>query len=78
MRESWTTKRFWFNYGMKKSFDIDAVYWSALHDDDEDFGTDEGLRAKLSEVEALKMHELAAYRKEWAAHSTEMEQGDRR
>ncbi|KAF1807822.1 hypothetical protein P152DRAFT_463162 [Eremomyces bilateralis CBS 781.70] len=26
MRDSWGTGRFWFDYGIRKSFDIDTVY----------------------------------------------------
>lgn len=33
MRECWRTGRFWFDYGIRKSFDIDAIYWAALHDE---------------------------------------------
>jgi hypothetical protein len=31
MREAWASERFWFNYGIRKSIDVDAVYWAALH-----------------------------------------------
>ena len=31
MRDSWDTGRFWFNYAARKSFDVDAIYWAALH-----------------------------------------------
>lgn len=30
MRESWATGRFWFDYGVRKSWDVDAVYWATL------------------------------------------------
>ena len=30
MRESWETRRFWFNYASRKSFDADIIYWEML------------------------------------------------
>jgi hypothetical protein len=40
MRDSWATGRFWFDYGTRKRFDIDAVYWSALHKEGDDVLSD--------------------------------------
>ncbi|KAH6714406.1 hypothetical protein BKA61DRAFT_632310 [Leptodontidium sp. MPI-SDFR-AT-0119] len=31
MRESWDSGRFWFNLASRKSFDVDEIYWEALH-----------------------------------------------
>jgi hypothetical protein len=31
MRDLWGTGRFWFDYSIRKSFDIDAVYWAVLY-----------------------------------------------
>jgi hypothetical protein len=32
IRDSWRTGRFWFDYAARKSFEVDAIYWAALHD----------------------------------------------
>ncbi|KAJ4348506.1 uncharacterized protein N0V89_009883 [Didymosphaeria variabile] len=60
MRESWKTKRFWFNYGIRKSFDVDAVYWAALHEDGDDV-LDEGSKEEMRKLVDLKMEQLKAY-----------------
>ncbi|KAF9776110.1 hypothetical protein IL306_005753, partial [Fusarium sp. DS 682] len=31
MRDSWRSGRFWFDYAARKGFELDAVYWAALH-----------------------------------------------
>ncbi|ROT35124.1 hypothetical protein SODALDRAFT_329301 [Sodiomyces alkalinus F11] len=31
MRDSWDTRRFWFNLAARCSFDVDDFYWQALH-----------------------------------------------
>jgi len=31
MRDSWDSGRFWFNLASRKSFDVDEIYWEALH-----------------------------------------------
>lgn len=31
MRESWESRRFWFNLASRCSFDVDDFYWQALH-----------------------------------------------
>ncbi|KAH7348424.1 hypothetical protein BKA65DRAFT_605849 [Rhexocercosporidium sp. MPI-PUGE-AT-0058] len=31
MRESWDSKRFWFNLVSRSSFDVDQIYWEVLH-----------------------------------------------
>ncbi|KAI1503610.1 kinase-like domain-containing protein [Biscogniauxia marginata] len=31
MRDSWDTRRFWFNLASRCSFDVDDFYWQALH-----------------------------------------------
>jgi hypothetical protein len=60
MRDSWTTERFWFNYGIRKSFDIDAVYWAALHEDGDDvFGSE--MRDNIEKLADFKMEQLEAY-----------------
>ncbi len=30
MRESWETGRFWLNYGAKRSWAFDAIFWTYL------------------------------------------------
>ncbi len=32
MRDSWATKRVWFNFGLTHSDHVDAIYWAVLHD----------------------------------------------
>lgn len=67
MRESWKIGRFWFNYAARKSFDIDVVYWAALHR--EDGGSDEQLlndksRTEMDSLMEIKMEQLKAYKEE--------------
>lgn len=66
MRDSWKTGRFWFNYAARKGFEVNSVYWNALHDDD-------GVGVELlddkarTEVEAFiqtKIIQLKAYKEE--------------
>jgi len=60
MREAWESKRFWFNYGIRKSFDIDAVYWAALHEvGDEDI--DDETRGEMERFADMKMEQLKQY-----------------
>jgi hypothetical protein len=60
MRDSWATERFWFDYGIRKSFDIDAVYWAALHKEGDDVLGDE-MRKEMEEFVDMKMEQLRAY-----------------
>lgn len=60
MRDSWATGRFWFDYGIRKSFDIDAVYWAALHKEGDDM-LDEQLEEEIEKFVDLKMDQLRAY-----------------
>jgi hypothetical protein len=60
MRESWASGRFWFDYGIRKSFDIDAVYWAALHKNGDDV-LDEETREDMEKLVDLKMEQLKAY-----------------
>ncbi|KAI4683690.1 uncharacterized protein J4E88_004867 [Alternaria novae-zelandiae] len=63
MRDSWTSKRFWFNYGIRKGWDVDVVYWSALHEPgDEELSGD--LEKEMSLIAEKKMEQLAAYEAE--------------
>ncbi|KAI4913963.1 hypothetical protein J4E90_005683 [Alternaria incomplexa] len=66
MRDSWTSKRFWFNYGIRKGWDVDVVYWSALHEPgDEKLSND--LEKEMSSIVEKKMEQLAAYEAECEA-----------
>jgi hypothetical protein len=60
MRDSWATGRFWFDYGIRKSFDIDEVYWAALHEDGDDV-LDEKMREEMEKLVDLKMDQKKAY-----------------
>jgi hypothetical protein len=60
MRDFWVTGRFWFDYGIRKSFDIDAVYWAALHKDGDDV-LDVKIREEMEKLVDLKMDQLKAY-----------------
>ncbi|KAF2498882.1 phosphotransferase enzyme family protein-like protein [Lophium mytilinum] len=67
MRDSWQTKRFWFDYGIRKSFDIDAVYWDALDNGDDSLQfLDKETQAQSESVKQIKMEELDAYLKDCA------------
>ncbi|KIW79542.1 hypothetical protein Z517_06154 [Fonsecaea pedrosoi CBS 271.37] len=74
MRESWDTGRFWFDYAIRRSFDLDVVYWTALrrHDDDDDDDDDDDklesseneMRSEMDPFVKLKMEQLKAYNEE--------------
>ncbi|OAA33341.1 Protein kinase-like domain protein [Moelleriella libera RCEF 2490] len=64
MRESWTEKRFWFNYAARKSFELDVVYWAQLHDGSTDSSVEEDLRAEMQHFSKTKMEQLEAYKAE--------------
>ena len=68
MRDSWKNGRFWFNYGIRKSFDVDAVYWAALHNGSAaiDWLTNE-TPAEMESIGHIKMEQLKAYQEECAA-----------
>ena len=63
MRDFWATGRFWFDYEIRKSFDIDVVYWTALHNDGDDVLDDE-MREEAEKLVDLKMDQLKAYKAE--------------
>ncbi|CAG8953757.1 hypothetical protein HYFRA_00006648 [Hymenoscyphus fraxineus] len=79
MRESWESGRFWFDYGIRKSFDIDAVYWEVMNARfDESAGVemlDEKARGEIDVVVAEKMGQLKVYREECDARFNEKEAG---
>jgi hypothetical protein len=68
MRDSWETGRFWFDYAARKSYDVDIIYWTALHDG----GTstdllDDKTRAEMEMFTQTKMEQLKAYKEECTA-----------
>lgn len=63
MRESWESKQFWFDYGIRKSFDVDAVYWAALHEPGQE-KLDEDLEDEMEAFVNMKMEQLEAYEAE--------------
>ncbi|RLL93520.1 hypothetical protein CFD26_102861 [Aspergillus turcosus] len=68
MRDSWQTGRFWFDYAARKSFDVDTVYWAALHNDG--LGVellDNKTRAEMESFTQIKMEQLKAYKEECSA-----------
>lgn len=68
MRESWNSGRFWFDYAARKSFDVDSIYWAALHT--EGAGVEllsEEARAELEAFTRIKMEQLKAYKEDCAA-----------
>jgi hypothetical protein len=68
MRDSWKTGRFWFNYAARKSLDVDAVYWNALHKDGAGIELlNEETRAEMEPFTQMKMKQLKAYREQYAA-----------
>ncbi|KAG9197456.1 hypothetical protein G6514_001553 [Epicoccum nigrum] len=63
MRDSWVTGRFWFDYGIRKSFDIDAVYWAAFNKEG-DYVLDGEMEEEMKKFVDLKMDQLRAYDEE--------------
>jgi hypothetical protein len=63
MRESWDSGRFWFDYGIRKSLDVDDIYWSALHREG-DCVLDEEQQRKMERFVEAKKEDLKAYDKE--------------
>lgn len=67
MRESWATKRFWFNYSIRKSYDVEALFDSCLREDSAGVESlDEEARAGLEPFIEMKMKQLQAYDNECA------------
>jgi Phosphotransferase enzyme family len=68
MRDSWKTRRFWFNYAARKSLDVDAIYWNILHEDGAGVELlDEETRAEMEPFTQMKMKQLKAYKEQYAA-----------
>ncbi|KOS43013.1 hypothetical protein ACN38_g6087 [Penicillium nordicum] len=67
-RDSWRTGRFWFDYAARKSFDVDTIYWAALHNDDAGLQLlDDKARAEMELFTQIKMELLKAYKEECTA-----------
>lgn len=68
MRDSWETRRFWFNYAARKSFDLDVIYWTVLHDGGAvtDLLNDKTCE-EMQTFTQTKMEQLKAYKEECAA-----------
>ncbi|CAG8141162.1 unnamed protein product [Penicillium nalgiovense] len=65
MRDSWRTGRFWFDYAARKSFDIDTIYWTALHNDGAGVELlDDKARTEMEPFTQIKMEQLKTYKKE--------------
>lgn len=62
MRESWDTKRFWFNYAARKPFDVEAFFDKYLNESNSGIGSlDEHEREGLEPFVKMKMKQLRAY-----------------
>jgi hypothetical protein len=67
MRESWVTKRFWFNYAIRKPFDVEVLFDNCLKEGDAGVELlDEQTRAGLEPFVEMKMEQLKAHDKECA------------
>ncbi|KAH7396192.1 phosphotransferase enzyme family protein-like protein [Pyrenochaeta sp. MPI-SDFR-AT-0127] len=67
MRESWATKRFWFNYAARKPFDVEVIFDSCMKEGYTGVESlDEEARAGLEPFVEMKMKQLKAYDNECA------------
>jgi hypothetical protein len=74
MRDSWKTRRFWFNYAARKSLDVDAIYWNVLHKDGAGVELlNEETRAEMEPFTQMKMKQLKAYREQYATRLSQKE-----
>ncbi|KAJ4349327.1 uncharacterized protein N0V89_007941 [Didymosphaeria variabile] len=65
MRESWDTKRFWFNYAARKPFDVEVFFDKYLNESNAGIGSlDEDAREGLEPFVEMKMKQLRAYDEE--------------
>ncbi|OAQ62567.1 protein kinase-like domain [Purpureocillium lilacinum] len=68
MRESWGSGRFWFDYAARKSFELDAIYWAALHESTGGIELlEDGTEAEMDSFIEEKMEQLRLYKEECAA-----------
>jgi hypothetical protein len=63
MRESWRSGRFRFDYGIRKSMDVDEIYWGSLHREGDEV-LNEVQQKDLDGFIEKKMDDLRAYDKE--------------
>ena len=62
MRESWDTKRFWFNYAARKPFDDEVFFDKYLYESNAGIGSlDKDAREGLEPFVEMKMKQLRAY-----------------
>ena len=62
MRESWLTKRFWFNYAARKPFDVEVLFDNCLNEGGASVESlDEKVRAGLEPFVQMKTKQLTAY-----------------
>lgn len=65
MLESWHTKRFWFNFAMRKSIDVDVLFRKCLNEDGHGLESlDEDLQAGLDSFVEMKIEQVKAYLKD--------------
>ncbi|QKX58011.1 uncharacterized protein TRUGW13939_05131 [Talaromyces rugulosus] len=68
MRYSWRTGRFWFDYAARKSFDVDMIYWAALHNGGAGVELlDDKTRTEMESFTQTKMEQLKVYKEECTA-----------
>lgn len=68
MRDSRRTRRFWFDYAARKGFDVDTIFWTALHNDGAGIELlDDELRAEMEPFTRVKMEQLKASKEDCAA-----------
>ncbi|KAH9861673.1 hypothetical protein J1614_011426 [Plenodomus biglobosus] len=60
MRESWKSGQFWADYGIRKSLDVDDIFWGAIHREGDEVLDEEQQRAMEGFVET-RMKDLEAY-----------------
>lgn len=62
MRESWTTKRFWFDYAARKPFDVEAFFDSRLKENGAGLESlDQAAQEGLEPFVEMKIQQLRAY-----------------
>jgi hypothetical protein len=62
MRESWTTKRFWFNYVARKLFDVGVLFDNCIKESDAGVESlSKEVRAGLQPFVEIKMKQLKSY-----------------
>jgi hypothetical protein len=72
MRDSWKSGRFWFDYAARKSFELDAIYCAALHDESTCIESLDQVRAEMEPFIEKKMGQLKAYKEECTTRFSQM------